>query len=144
MAIPYKSKDILNPKSLYNIYLLILPCMSYCVELWESAFKMAVNSITRATHQINKAGHYAHTNPLLMKSRVLKCNDLFCFNVMQLMYRAKTKSLPGSVQRFYLVHECKYGLIIVCKFIVPKAKKGIKRRCISVVGVNFGKMPTLI
>ncbi len=32
---------------------------------------------------------------------------------------------------------CKYGLRDVCEFTVPKAKKGIKRKCISVVGVRF-------
>jgi len=50
---------------------------------------------------------------------------------MQTMYRAKAKSLPDCVQSLFSIHECKY------EFTVQKAKKGIKRRCISVVGVQF-------
>jgi len=35
------------------------------------------------------------------------------------------------------IHEWKYDLRDVGKFTVQKAKKGIKRRCISIVGVQL-------
>jgi len=37
----------------------------------------------------------------------------------------------------FSIHECKYDLRDVCKFTVQKAKKGIERRCISIVGVQL-------
>jgi len=37
----------------------------------------------------------------------------------------------------FSIHECKYDLRDVCKFSVQKANKGIKRRCISIVGVQL-------
>ncbi len=56
---------------------------------------------------------------------------------MQIMHRAKTKSLPDNIQKFFSIKECKYNFRGVVKFTVQKAKKEIKRRCISVVGVKL-------
>jgi len=53
------------------------------------------------------------------------------------MYSAKAKSPSDCVQRLFSIHECKYDLRDVCKFMEQKAKKGIRRRCISVVGVQL-------
>ena len=69
IAILYRSKDISNHKALYIIYCsLILPYISYCVELWGSTVKTAINSIVllqkRTIRIINKAGYYEHTIPL--------------------------------------------------------------------------------
>lgn len=43
---------------------------------------------------MNKAGYYDHTNPLFLKSHVMKFNDLVSYKIMQTMFRAKAKSLP--------------------------------------------------
>lgn len=53
----------------------------------------------------------------------MKFNDLVYYKIMQIMFRAKTKSLPDCVQRFFSIQECKYDLRDVCKFTVQKAKK---------------------
>ncbi len=73
---------------------------------------------------MDKAGYYAHTNPLFMKSRVLKCNDLLYFKIMQLTCRAETKSvqiLSKASFQYMSVNMVRD----VCKFAVPKPKKGI-------------------
>ncbi len=99
--------------------------MLYCVELWGSTCKTAINSIIMLQKRAIclKAGYYDHINSLFIKLHLLKFSDLVDFKIMQIMYRANTMSLPDPVQRFFSVQECKYGLRNVCKFTVPKAKK---------------------
>jgi len=67
----------------------------------------------------------------------MKCYDLLNYKIMQTMYRAEVKSLPDCVQSLFLTHDGKYDLRVVCKFSVQKAKKGIKRRRVSIVGVQL-------
>ena len=142
IAILYKSRSILNYKALHIIYCsLILPYISYCVEVWGSTYKTTVNAIVllqkRAIRLINKVDFYEHTDPLFKKTHVMKFKDLVYYKTMQIMYKAKSNLLPVSIQRFFSTQETKYNLRDVCKFIVPRAKKEVKRRCISVVGVSF-------
>ncbi len=114
--------------------------MSYCVELRGSIF-LTTNSIivlrNQAIHIINKTDYYAHTNPLFLYSRVVKFSDLLYHKIMQIMFKTKSMLLPDSVQKFFSIWESKYELRGVCKFTVQKAKKGIKRRCISIIGVKL-------
>jgi len=68
---------------------------------------------------------------------VMTFYDLVYYKIMQTMCRAKAKLLPDSVRRLFSIHECEYDLRDVCKFTVQKAKKGMKRRCIYIVGVQL-------
>lgn len=89
---------------------------------------------------INKADYHAHTDPLFLNSHVMKLHDLFYYKIMQMMFRRKLKRLPDSVQRFFSIQESPYNFRGVCKFTVQKdlkKKKGVKRRCVSIVGVKF-------
>ncbi len=67
----------------------------------------------------------------------MKFNNLFYYKIIQITIKAKAMSLPDSLQKFFLIQESKYELRGVCKFTVQKAKKGIKRRCISITGVKL-------
>lgn len=53
---------------------------------------------TRAIRIINKAGYYVHTEPLYRHSYFM-----ICFVYMQIMFRAKSKKLPDSIQRFFSI-----------------------------------------
>ncbi len=133
---------MLNHKSLYLIYCtLILPYLTYCVELWGSTFKTTTDKIVsqqkRAIRIINNAGYYDHTNPLFLNSHVLKFRDVVYYRTMQIMFKAKNKTLPDGMHRFFKVSESKYELRDGCKFVLPKAKKEVKRRCISFKGVQL-------
>lgn len=55
----------------------------------------------------------------------MKPNDLFCCEIMQIMFRAKSMSPPDSVQKFVSTRESEYDLRGVPKFIVQKANKAI-------------------
>lgn len=133
---------MLNHNSLYLIYCsLILPYLTYCVEIWGSTFKTTIDKIVlqqkRAIRIINKAGYYDHTNPLFLNSHVLKFRDLVYYRTMQIMFKVNNKTLPDSVHKFFIVSQSKYELRDGSKFMLPKAKKEVKRRCISFKGVQL-------
>jgi len=89
----------------------------------------------RATRILNNVGGYEHANPLFYRSHVIQFNDLVCYKIMQIMYRVKAKTLQ-TVDTF-VFNTCKYELRDVCKFTVQNANKRIKKRCISIVGVQL-------
>ena len=53
----------------------------------------------------------------------MKFKDLVYYRVMQVMYKAKTKSLPNCVQEFFSIPESKYNFRDKCKF-TTKSQKG--------------------
>ena len=122
---------MLNSRALHLIYYsLIVPYISYCVELWRSTFKTTINPIIklqkRAIRIINNADYYAHTEILFSNSHVMKYNDLFYYKIMQIMFRAKSKMLPDSIQRFFpFFSQFRTVLIILGVFTIQKAKKGV-------------------
>ena len=72
LAILYKSRNVLNSKALHLIYYsLIVPYISYCVELWGSTFKTTINQIVklqkRAILIITNADYNARTEILFFK-----------------------------------------------------------------------------
>ena len=74
-AILWKTKHILDCKSLYTLYhSLFLPYLTYCVEVWGNAYKSTLQPICtiqkRAIRTINKTGYRDHANPLFIKSHV--------------------------------------------------------------------------
>ncbi len=56
---------------------------------------------------------------------------------MQIMFKAKSVSLPDPIEKFFSVQESKYELRCVCKFTVQKAEKGVEGGCMSIIGVEL-------
>lgn len=56
------------------------------------------------------------------------CSDLFYSRTMQIMLNAHNKKLAGGVQRFFIVSQGECELRDGCKFVLPKAKKEVKKR----------------
>uniref|UniRef100_A0A8C6NYB4 Reverse transcriptase domain-containing protein n=1 Tax=Nothobranchius furzeri TaxID=105023 RepID=A0A8C6NYB4_NOTFU len=142
LGLLYKLKDILNHKALRLIYCsLIQPYMAYCIEIWGSTFKTYIHEIKtiqkKSIRVMNKSNYYAHTDPLFLKSQIMKLEDLYYYKIMQFMFRVKLTALPKNILMFFVKRESKYDLRGVCMFVLQKAKKGMKRRCISVMGVKF-------
>lgn len=64
-----KSRHILDHKSLHTLYnTLILPYLSYCVEIWGNTYKTNLQPLCtlqkKAIRIINNTGHLEHTNLL--------------------------------------------------------------------------------
>lgn len=54
------------------------------------------------------------------------------------MFRSNSKTLPGSVQKHFLLQKTEYNLGDECKFIVQKAKKGSNKDVQLLLGVRCG------
>ena len=142
IAILYKIKDIINKNSLYTLYCsLVLPYLTYCVEVWGNTYKTITNPIfmlqKRAIRIINKMDYLSPTNPLFITKNVLKFQDLVNLNTAIFMYKVNKKTLPLCIQEMFKPRETQYNLRGTCVLEKKGAKTNTLSRCISVKGVNL-------
>ena len=96
---------------LYNT--LILPYISYCNILWATC-KTVTNNILllqkKAIRVCTRSGFLDHTNPLFVKLRCLKVDDINFLQTAIFMFRFNTKLLPDSFSSMFqsnnAVHSC--------------------------------------
>ena len=141
-AILYKTKDVFNTKSLHMLYCsLILPYITYCVEIWGNTYKTVTNPIfilqKRAIRIINRAEYLEPTNTLFINSNALKFRDLVEFKTMQIMYKVKNRIVPDCIQKLFQIRQSKYELRGMCMFNKINIRTNVKQRCMSVQGVNM-------
>ena len=56
---------------------------------------------------------------------------------LEIVFRAKSKSLPGCIQRLFKTREGRYNLRGISIFKTDKkARTNVKARCVSVLGVK--------
>ena len=67
----------------------------------------------------------------------MKFIDLVYYKTAQIMFKAKQNILPEGVQQYFKPQQTKYNLRDENKFIVPKARKGYKQRCLPFVGAQL-------
>ena len=142
IAILHKMKYIVNTNSLYILYCsLILPYLTYCVEVWGNTFKTIIKSIymlqKKAIRIINQSDHIASTNPLFIKSNSLKLEDLVNLNIAVIMYKAHNKMLPACMQALFEQRESKYPLRGTALFKIQTRRTNTKGRCLSIKGVKL-------
>ena len=141
-AILWKTKHILDYKSLHTLYYsLFLPYLTYCVEVWGNTYKTTLQPICtiqkRALRTINKAGYRDHTNPLFIKSHMLKFLDLVKFRTAQIMYKARNNLLPKNIQGMFSEREGGYNLRGDLNLKKPKVRTNMKSMCVSSCGVTL-------
>ena len=141
IAILYKVKDIVNHNSLRLLSCsLILPYLTYCVEIWGNTYKTVIDPIfilqKRAIRIINKTEYRAHTNPLFIENNLLKLEDLVDLNTYIFVYKAKNNLLPNCIQNLFVKRESTYDLrgFHICN--IPFARTDTRAHCISVKGVT--------
>ena len=142
VAVMYKMKTILNKNSLYLLYCsLVLPHISYCVEVWGNNYKTLINPIfllqKKAIRIICKSDYYAPTNPLFIELKILKLADLVELNTALVMYKAHNNLLPCCIQELFQPRENQYNLRGTAILKRNKARINAKERCISVIGVKL-------
>ncbi len=142
IAILNRTKHILNDKTLYISYCaLIVPYITYCVEVWGHTYKTNVNSIYRlqkkAVRIVKRVDYYEHTNNLFINLHALKKNDLVDLYSLQLMYKIYNNLLPNCIQRLFKIRESQYNLRGLYMFINVRARTNAKSRCLSVKGVHL-------
>ena len=142
IAILYKMKHIVNKNSLYILYCsLILPYLTYCVEVWGNTYKTTTKPIymlqKKAIRIINHSDYLSPTNPLFIKTKALKFEDLVELNTAVIMFKAYKNILPTCMQELFKKRESKYALRGTCIYEKGSANSNLKGRCLSVKGVNL-------
>ena len=137
-----KTREILNYKSLITIYnTLILPYLSYCVEVWGNTFRSYTQPLTiiqkRALRIIHKVGYYEHTNELFIISNTLKFIDLVEYRTALIMFKARNKILPQNILEMFRDREGGYNLRWELNFKQNRANTTRKTLCTSVCGVKI-------
>ena len=137
-----KTKNILNTKSLYLLYCsLVLPHISYCVEVWGNNYKTVINPIfllqKKAIRIVSKTDYYSPTNPLFIELKTLKLLDLVDLNTALLMYKAHNHLLPVCIQSLFQARDSRYDLRGTAIYKRTKSRINIKERCISAIGVKI-------
>lgn len=142
ISILVKSRHILDHKSLHTLYnTLILPYLSYCVEIWGNTYKTNLQPLCtlqkKAIRIINNTGHLEHTNLLFFKSHILKFIDLVKFKTAQILYKARNNLLPGNMQKMFMDRQGGYNLRGEYNFKKFKVRTNMKSMCITVCGVSL-------
>ena len=86
---------------------------------------------------INLADFYTPTNPLFIKTRTLKLEDIVKLHSAVIMYKAHNKMLPEFMQELFKPRESRYALRGTAIFQKTRVRTNAKARCISVIGVNL-------
>ena len=100
IGIMNKLKYFFPSSTLCTLYFsLVLPYLNYCIMAWGNSSQFHIDKITtlqkRALRIMHNTHIRAHTDPLFLKSKILKFSDLFYFQTGQFMYKLKkTRTSP--------------------------------------------------
>uniref|UniRef100_A0A672Z783 Reverse transcriptase domain-containing protein n=3 Tax=Sphaeramia orbicularis TaxID=375764 RepID=A0A672Z783_9TELE len=142
VAILYKTRDLLSKKCLHMLYCsLVMPYMSYCVEIWGNVYKTNLDPIIKlqkkAIRVINKAGYLQSSNPLFVESGLLKFLDIVYLKTMEFMFHVKSKNLPFCIQKIFKLRKGHYNLRGMFVFEKCKVRTNVKYHSVSVIGVKL-------
>uniref|UniRef100_A0A8C6NRY6 Reverse transcriptase domain-containing protein n=1 Tax=Nothobranchius furzeri TaxID=105023 RepID=A0A8C6NRY6_NOTFU len=142
IAVLHKVKFLLNSSGLLTLYdSLIVPYLTYCVEIWGSTCKTHTQPLfilhKRALRIINNNHYRDPSNPLFIKYKLLKFYDLVNMKISQTMYKAKTNTLPTNIQKMFEKRVSNCFLKGTEVFKKPKFRTRMKEMTISVNGVRI-------
>ena len=105
IGILYKVRYFVSDKILLMLYnTLILPYISFCNILWATC-KTLINNILllqkKAIRVCTRSGFRDHTNPLFVKLKCLKVDDIYFLQAAIFMFRFNTKLLPDSFSSMF-------------------------------------------
>lgn len=92
----------------------------------------------RAIRIVNKATNRPPTNPLLVKPKALKFQDLINIKIAQTTYKVNNKQLPDIIQGLFQLRDDKYDLRGTCIFKRTNNKQhGITTKEVNVRGEKY-------
>lgn len=84
---------------------LILPYLTYCVEVWGNSYKSNTELIyklqKKAIRFVHNVGYKEYTNPLFLKSHIIKFSELVKLKTAQIAYKARNNQLPENIQNMF-------------------------------------------
>ena len=143
IAILYKVKYKLSCEVLRSLYCtLILPYLTYCVEIWGNTYKSNLISIEklqkRAIRIISGVSFLEHTSPLFKNFKLLKFFDLVHFQTYLIMYKAFHFELPINLQNMFIIDKSiYYDTRSKFNFKLRYVRTKLKSMCVSVLGVKL-------
>ena len=106
IGIMYKARRYLNKVSLKNLYYTyIYPYFTYYIEVWGSAAKCYVNSLSLLQNKIIRImtffPYLAHTAPIFIDLAILPFNKIFIDRIGITMFKVEYELLPKSVTQMF-------------------------------------------
>ena len=122
-------------------YAIIHPHISYCLIIWGNVCKYLLEKILllqkRAVRIICNVPYLEHTNPLFIKTGILKMRDLYTIQVCTFMLKNKLNILPPSCCWKYVAIadniRC-YNTRNQPQFEVVRCRTSVRENSISYVG----------
>lgn len=141
IAILYKAQVFISQHSLVVLYhSLLIPYMTYCIEVWGNTYKTNTNPIfllqKKAIRIICNKSYCEPTNPLFSTLQILKFWDLVDYVIIQFMYKVKNRLLPQHVQDLFKLRDSCYNLRGILFFEKVRIRTTAKSHCVSVKGVS--------
>ena len=111
ISILNKVKLVLDSSAPHTLYCtLILPYLNYTSEIWGNTYDSKLSKVIqmqkRAVRIVDKAHYREHTNPIFLKYKLLKFEDIVNLKTILVVYQAKNNLLPTNIQnRFQQLNE---------------------------------------
>lgn len=108
LSILYKAKYCITESALLTLYsALVLPYLTYAVEIWGHAYKSKLNRLVvlqkRCVRVVCNKGRLEHTNDLFLKLGILKFKEIVKCKSLILMFKAYNSFLPVCLQTFFAI-----------------------------------------
>ena len=139
-----RARHWLNSDALLMLYhALLMPYMTYCVEIWGNNYRTNLGPLIllqkRAVRTIYHAKLKDHTNPLFLKSKLLKFEDMIKFKTAQFMFKVFNKCLPHTILNMFKerVATKRYGLRGDHLFHHQRINTSLRSMFISFKGVKI-------
>jgi len=157
ISVMAKARNFLDNKSPHILFCsLVLRNLNYCTEMWGNTYKSSLEpllklqksaleikfiiiiDIIKKTHQNNfNASYLEHTNPLFIKSKIIKLNDVVEFQTAQFLYKTRNYLLLSNLQKMFHEREGRYDLREQFNFKIQRYRTTIKKFCITNTGVRL-------
>ena len=91
-------------RSLY--YTMVQPYLTYGIILWGPTYRCHLKQVSilqkKAIRCINKLYYNAHTEPLFIRNKILKLDDLYKFELSKFMFDCINGKLPTPILEFFI------------------------------------------
>ena len=107
LGILYKSKRLLNSKSLLQLYnSFIYPYINYCICVWGNTYMSYLSPLVKlqkkAVRVISGAGRLDHTDALFKELRILRIKEVYAYSLQLILYKFHHGLLPGVFSDFFM------------------------------------------
>lgn len=148
VSILFKVNSILNEHSLRLLYYtLFYPHITYCVEIWGTAYSSSINSIIvnqkKAVRAIFRVSRFTPSAPLFHRLNILRFDQLVKFKISIFLFKVLHNQLPVQIQQRYSMYAEIRRHSPVFKHVYCRTK--LKSQCISICGPKiFNSLPIAV